>query len=510
MLLEVLDSAFQGFGLARTIRIVRAIAEQIIESEERVMAGIKFGTDGWRAVISEDFTFDNVKKVAQAMAEYINNDTKSLKVKDRRAVVGYDTRFLSDKYAELIACVFAANGIKTILADRPTPTPSVSFTIKDRALIGGVMITASHNPARYNGIKYKAYYGGSAGPDITKKFESYLGAGPVRYAPLDKAISDGMVEFDNIISRHLEFVKGYADLKLLKKSRLKVLVDSMYGTGNDYIAALLRGGKCRIDIIHNEKNPSFGGINPEPILPNLKELADKVKKGKYDIGLATDGDADRLGVALPNGKLLTGHKVMTLLLLHLLEDKKMKGDVIQTLCGTVLINKICGKYGLAMHETPVGFKYICEIMLEKDVLIGGEETGGVAFKDSMPERDGVLSGLLILEMMTMRKKGILGILKVIDKEYGTFEYRRLDLKYPDEKKPKLLELLKATPPKDVLGKKVVEIKTSDGYKFICEDASWLMLRLSGTEPILRVYAEAATEKKALDILGFGRKLADSV
>lgn len=474
------------------------------------MGGIKFGTDGWRAVISDDFTFDNVKKVAQSVASYINRDTKELNIRDRRVVIGYDTRFLSEKYAELIACVFAANGIKTVLSDRPTPTPSVSFTIKDRGMIGGIMVTASHNPARYNGIKYKAYYGGSAGPDITKKLEEYLGQSEIKYAPAAEMKASGMLTYENIIPKHLGFIKKYVDLKKLKKARLKVCVDSMYGTGNDYISELLSGGKIKVDTIHNIYNPGFGGINPEPIMPNLKELAERTKDGKYDIGLATDGDADRLGVALPNGKLLTGHKVMTLLFLHLLEDRKMRGAVVQTLCGTDLINKICRKYGLKMYETPVGFKYICELMLKEDVLIGGEETGGVAFKNSIPERDGVLSGLLILEMMAMRKKKILDILKAIDKEYGTYEYRRLDVKYPDEKKQRLMELLKSNPPKEVLGKKVVDINKLDGYKLICEDGSWLMLRLSGTEPILRVYAEASTEKKALAILKEGKKIASSV
>jgi alpha-D-glucose phosphate-specific phosphoglucomutase len=475
------------------------------------MGGIKFGTDGWRAVISEDFTFDNVKITAQAMADYITTDNgPASKVKDKRVVVGYDTRFLSAKYAELIASVLAANGIKTILAGKAAPTPSVSFAITDRALMGGVMVTASHNPARYNGIKYKAYYGGSAGPEITKKFEEYLGKSEVKYIPLDELKSKGMITIEDIIPKHLGFIKKYVNLGLLKRSRLKILVDSMYGTGDDHITDLLKGGKCKVDIIHNEVNPSFGGINPEPILPNLQELADKVKSGKYDIGIATDGDADRLGIALPNGKLLTGHKVMTLLLLHLFEDRKMRGGVVQTLCGTFLIEKICKKYGLKMYETPVGFKYICELMLKKDILIGGEETGGVAFKNSIPERDGILSGLLICEMMAMRKKKILQIMKSIDKEYGTYEYKRLDLKYPDEKKAKLMELLKTNPPKEVLGKRVIAVNTKDGYKFICEDSSWLMLRLSGTEPILRVYAEASTEKKALAILEFGKELAYSV
>jgi phosphomannomutase len=477
------------------------------------MGGVKFGTDGWRAVISEDYTFDNVKKVAQAVADYIREALTSgpeAKVKDRRLVIGYDTRFLSDKYAELVACVMAANGIKVILSDSPTPTPSVSFAITSKGLIGGIMITASHNPARYNGIKYKAYFGGSAGPEITKKLESSLGKNEPAFMAKPEAVAEGLISTENIISKHLAFIRSYANIALLKKTRLKVLVDSMYGTGNDYVAELICGGKCKVDTIHNENNPGFGGINPEPIMPNLKELADKTRKGAYDLGIATDGDADRLGIALPNGRLLTGHKVMSLLLLHLLEDRKMKGGVVQTLCGTVLINRICDKYGLKKYETSVGFKYICELMLKEDILIGGEETGGVAFKNSIPERDGILSGLLVLEMMAMRKSKILRILKDVDSEYGTFEYRRLDLKYPDDKKAKLMEFLKNSPPKEILGKKVVDINRKDGEKFICGDSSWLMMRLSGTEPILRVYAEAATEKKAFAILDFGKKLAESI
>ncbi len=474
------------------------------------MGGIKFGTDGWRAVISEDFTFENVRKVAQAVADFINRDCGDLKVKERKAVVGYDTRFLSDKYAELIACVFAANGIPTVLADRPTPTPVVSFTIKERGYVGGIMITASHNPARYNGIKYKAYYGGSASPEMTRKFEEYLGKSQIQYMSLDEAKSKGLVKLEDMTPKQLDFVKSYVNMKLIKNAKLKILVDSMYGTGDGYIAMLLKGGKCKVDTIHNERNPGFGNINPEPNPINMKELAMKTKAGKYDIGIATDGDSDRLGIALPNGKIMTGHKIMTLILLHLYEDRKMRGEIVQTICGTFLIEKICKKYGLKMHETPVGFKYICELMQTNDILIGGEETGGVAFKNSIPERDGILSGLLIVEMMAFRKKKILDILKAIDKEYGTYEYRRLDVKYPDDKKPKLMEMLKANPPREVIGNKVVEVKTPDGFKFICEDKSWLMLRLSGTEPILRIYAEAPSEKKALAILDFGKKLADSV
>ena len=474
------------------------------------MGAIKFGTDGWRAVISEDFTFDNVKKLAQAMSEYVVTQRDVLKDRQFKIVVGYDSRFLSEKYAELVACVMAGNGIGVILTDRPTPTPSISYAIKDQKLIGGVVITASHNPARYNGVKYKAWYSGSAEPEITGQFEAALGKNEPKFMPPAEAIKSGAIVIKDIIPAHLAFVKKYVNLSLIKKSDFKVLVDSMYGTGNDYIAELLKGGRCKVDTIHNEKNPSFGGINPEPIMPNLKEMADTVKKGRYAIGLATDGDADRLGVCDGNGKVLTGHKVMTLLLLHLFEDKKMKGDVVQTLCGTDLIGKICRKYGLKMHETPVGFKYIAEIIRTGDVLIGGEETGGVAFKGYIPERDGVLSGLLILEMMAMRKKKLADILKAVDKEYGTYEYRRLDARLPDEKKARLMEKLRNDPPKEVLGKKVVRVNSLDGYKFICEDGSWMMMRLSGTEPIVRIYAESSSQAKSLKILEFAKGIADSV
>ena len=474
------------------------------------MSRIKFGTDGWRAVISEDFTFDNVKICAQAMADHILSQKNVLKTREFKVAVGYDTRFLSYKYAELVACVTAANGIPTILADRPSPTPSVSYAIKDKNLIGGIVITASHNPARYNGMKYKAYYSGSAGSEITKAIEGLLGANEIKFRPLKELKKEGILTVEDIVSRHLAFIKKYVNLKLIKASNLKVLVDSMYGVGNSYIEELLKGGKVKVDTIHDQADPGFGGINPEPIMPNLKELADRTKKGRYSIGLATDGDADRLGVSMPDGKLLTGHKVMTLLLLHLLEDKKMRGDIVQTICGTVLIEKICRKYNLKMHETPVGFKYICDVMQKKDILIGGEETGGVAFKGYIPERDGILSGLLILEMMAMRRRRIEDIMKSIDKEYGTYEYRRLDMRVPDEKKTRLMEYLKNNRFKKILDKELTEVKTYDGYKFICKDRSWFMMRLSGTEPIVRIYAEAPNEKIAFKMLDFGKKLIEKI
>ncbi|MEA3329064.1 MAG: phosphoglucomutase/phosphomannomutase family protein [Candidatus Omnitrophota bacterium] len=463
---------------------------------------IKFGTDGWRAIISEDFTFDNVKIVAQALADFINKDQHA---KSKQIVVGYDTRFLSSTYAQLISCVLAANGIKVLLTDRPTPTPAVSFTIVGRKMGGGIVVTASHNPAEFNGIKYKAYYGGSADPEIIKKIEQELYRERTRFLPLEEALKS-LLTIEDVIPSYLKAVADYVDLELLKKSKFNLLVDVMYGAGNSYIGKLLAGGACRVETIHSRPNPGFGGRRPEPSAENLQETAELIKKGNYDLGLATDGDVDRLGVITPQGEVISGHKVMALLLKHLVEDKKLSGSVVQTICGTVLINKMCEKYGLKIHETPVGFKYICEIMRKEKVVVGGEETGGVGFRDFIPERDGILSGLLILELMACRQKGIVEILDEMEKEYGRFIYLRKDVAYPDqEKKKKLISNLKNNPPGDILGKKINEIKAEDGIKFICSDLSWLLIRPSGTEQLVRIYSEASSREQAEQMIEVGKK-----
>ena len=476
------------------------------------MARIKFGTDGWRAVISEDFTFENVKIVAQAVADYIKSEkrkTKSEKLSGRKLalVVGYDTRFLSEKYAELVSCVLAANGIKVVLADRSTPTPSVSFNIRHRKFFGGVMITASHNPARYNGIKYKGHFGGSVDETVTDKIESRLYKSKVKFMDKKVAFKNGTIKIENLIPLHIASVKKYADMALLKNADLKVLIDSMNGTGARHIEELLKGTNNKITTINSARDPYFGGKAPEPNERLLGETAQIVKKGNFDVGLATDGDGDRLAVILPNGRVLSGHKVMTLLLLYLLEDRGMKGGVVQTICGTALIDKIATSYGLKTYETSVGFKYIAGVMNKEDVLLGGEETGGVAFKGWLPERDAILSGLLILEFLAHRKKSLVKIIEGINKMYGTYVYKRYDARYAPDKKKKLLKTLKAKPFKSVLGKDVVCVKSFDGFKFIRSDGSWLMLRPSGTEQKLRIYSEAHSDKEALELIDFGKQFA---
>jgi len=491
------------------------------------MGKIKFGTDGWRAVISDEFTFENVKIVAQAMADYIKSQKFRLrqgfggqaKIKGKKSelygkryqiVIGYDTRFMSEKYAELMASVFAGNGIKVILADRPTPTPSVSFNIKKKNLFGGVMITASHNPAPYNGIKYKCWFGGSAGKDVTDSMEKSLYRSKVKFLEKGQAIKKGLFRMENIIPFHLKFIKTYADMKLLNKAGLRILVDSMNGTGCFYIEEILKNSNNKVTTINGERDVYFSGRSPEPNEYQLRSTSQIIKKKRYDLGIVTDGDADRLGVILPSGKVLSGHKVMTLLLLHLLEDRKKRGGIVQTICGTALLDKIASKYRLKVFETPVGFKYIADIFNKENILLGGEETGGVAFKGWLPERDGILSGLLIIEMMAFRKKALKKILDDVEKEYGSYIYKRYDLYYPVDRRKKLAAFLKKRPFSKILDKRVISMKSYDGFKFILEDGSWLMLRPSGTEPKLRVYSEGRSEKEAVKLVEFGKKFASGI
>lgn len=461
---------------------------------------IKFGTDGWRAIISEDFTFENVRVVSQAVADHF-------KGKGVTFAVGYDWRFLSEKYAELVSEVLAANNIKVLLSDKAVPTPLVSMAIKNQKLSGGIMITASHNPPMYNGIKIKASYASSADEKITKSVESLLGKNKVKSISLEDGIASGSIETIDLKPGYMKFIRSYIDLDLLKKSKLNVLVDCMYGVGDGYIKEILGDTGIKITEMRAGRDPLFGGISPEPIPKNLGPVFQEMKNKDYDIAIVNDGDADRICAVMPGGGYLSAGQIMALLLLHFVEDKKWKGSVVKTVSNTTLIERIAKKYALKLHETPVGFKYICRIMLDEDVLIGGEESGGIGVKNYMPERDGILLGILLVEMMAHRKKGILAIMDDVEKEYGRFRYTRIDMEYPDDKKKKLMALLKASPPKKILQKPIKETKTYDGFKFILEDGSWLIMRLSGTEPILRVYAEASSDKEAQQYLEFGKNIA---
>ncbi len=464
---------------------------------------IKFGTDGWRAVISDDFTFDNVRIVSQAIAEHFKKENATI-------VIGYDWRFLSERYAELVAEVLAGNGIRALLSDRAVPTPLVSLAIKNKGLSGGIVITASHNPPTYNGIKIKAPYAGSADEKITRSIESCLGKNTIRDTPLKKAIDSGIVQLVDLRPDYMRFIKSYIDMGLLKKSRFNVLVDCMHGVGDGYIQEILKETGIKITQMRAGRNPLFGGVNPEPIPKNLDAVFEKMRESEYDIAIVNDGDADRIGAVMPKGRYISAGQIMALLLLHFIEDKKWRGSVVKTISNTTLIERIAKKYNLRLHETPVGFKYICRFMLDEDVLIGGEESGGIGVKGYIPERDGMLLGILLIEMMAHRDKGIVDIMNHVEAEYGRFCYKRIDMDYTDDKKKRLMGFLKETPLKKILQRQVKEIKSYDGYKFILDDDSWLIMRLSGTEPILRIYAEASSDNLAEEYLEFGREIALSI
>ncbi len=450
---------------------------------------IKFGTDGWRAIIADTYTFENLRTISQAVADYVGAGKK--------VAVGYDTRFLSDKFAAECAKVLRNNGVQVLLSDRPTPTPALSFCVKNRGFDLGVMITASHNPPEYNGFKIKVATGGAAGEDVTKAVEALLGKNPVKGTPPGAA----SLKAEDITKEYVKFIRGYIDLKRIKPKKFKVLVDSMYGSGDSFMAEVLKGTNIRLEMIHNTINPSFGGTRPEPLEQNLEVLKERVKKEKFDLGIALDGDADRIAAVAPGGVFIHPQKILGLLTLHLSQDRKWSGGLVKTICGSTMMDNIAKFLKIKLYETPVGFKYISDLMVREDVVAGGEEAGGMGVKNYIPERDGTVAGLLLLEMMVYRNKDMLKILTEVEKQFGRYYYVRDDL-HLDHK----AVLRKEDMPGELLGKKVVEIKDYDGLKLICEDESWLMFRGSGTEPLMRLYAEAKSLAQAKKLLLLGREL----
>lgn len=465
---------------------------------------IKFGTDGWRAMMDKEFTFENVAIVAQAFADYLNEDfQKRPRPAPPKVVIGYDYRKNSENFAAAFAEVLTANGIQALLASQACTTPAVSFTIVDRKYDAGVVVTASHNPPHYNGIKIKTDFGGSADKTITDAIEKRLGTHAVKKQPF----SPQNPTLDDLNARYLEFLKGYLKLETIRNARYRILVDSMHGAGARHIENILKGGKVRITTIRANRDITFGGVNPEPIPINLTSSIELMRKNEFDLCVVTDGDADRVGAIRPGGEFVTPGIILSLIMLHMVEDLKKTGSVVTTISNTALIYKVARKLGLQVHETPVGFKYVCEIMRRENVLIGGEESGGIGFQNYLYERDGLLSGLLLVEMMAMRKQSFAEILGAVEKEYGKLYYVRNDLAYPNELKPKLFRHLSDNPPKKLAGLPVRETKSQDGMKFILQDDSWLLFRLSGTEPILRIYSEATSQELAQALVNYGKELA---
>jgi len=450
---------------------------------------IKFGTDGWRGVIGDNYTFANLKIVSQAVADYLGSGKK--------VAVGFDTRFMSDTFAQVTAEILKNNNIKVTLSDRSIPTPALSFTVKKRSLDLGIMITASHNPAEYNGFKIKVSSGGAASPEVTENIERRLGKTPVK----EKKAGAGRILKEDLIVDYVKFIRSYIDFKRIKNKKFKVLVDTMYGSGDSFIASILKGANIRLEFLHNSNNPSFGGRRPEPIEENLEELMSRVKQEKFDLGIALDGDADRIAAVGPGGVFINPQKILGLLALHLNQDRHWTGGLVKTIAGSTMIDKIAKHLKVKLYETPVGFKYISDLMEKEDILAGGEEAGGVGVKGYIPERDGTVAGLLLIEMMVYRNKNILKILNEMEKQFGSYYYLRADLEVH-----KRITLKKENLPKELLGSKVIQIKDYDGLKLICQDESWLMFRVSGTEPIVRVYTEAKSLNRSRRLLTWGSDL----
>jgi phosphomannomutase len=458
---------------------------------------IKFGTDGWRGIIADDFTFDNVRRVTGAIASYVLNHEDA----GRGVVVGYDTRFASQRAARVSAEVLAGAGIAVKLASDYTPTPAVSLAVKNMAAAGGVVITSSHNPWNWNGVKFKGKFGGSATPAIMKVIEVELRAGAM---PNGKK---GSIEEIDLKRAYVEAVCGFADMELIRKANFKFAIDSMYGSGRGVLAQIFNDHGIQHVAIRQELNPLFPGINPEPIQPHIALLQETVVKHGCHAGFATDGDADRIGAVAEDGSFVDSHKIFSVLLRWLLVRKKWPGDVVRAFNTTLMLDRIAAKYGRKLHECPIGFKYIADLMMEREIVIGGEESGGIGYSRYLPERDGILNSLLLANVMAEEGKPLGQLVADLQREFGPHHYGRRDLHIPEDIKQSAIQRARSEQTKRLGRYSVLKKEGLDGIKFFL-DASrngngaepWILFRASGTEPLLRVYAEAASPELVEEIL----------
>jgi alpha-D-glucose phosphate-specific phosphoglucomutase len=475
---------------------------------------VKFGTDGWRAIISEEFTFANLRLVAQAIADFVREENPA----DPSVVIGFDTRFLSDRYAAEVARVMAGNDIHAWLARADTPTPAISYAVANRKATAGVMITASHNPPRYNGVKLKAAYGGSASPEQNRRVERLLADNQAhhrepRLMDLEEALRAGrIVKFDPAWA-YYEHLGTLVNLDIIHEGELRVVHDAMYGAGRRTISEMLMRSRTHVVNLRDEMNPGFGGIHPEPIAKHLTLLASTMLSGNYHAGLATDGDADRIGAIDARGQFVDPHRIFGLILRYLLRQRNWRGRVVRTVSTTRMIDRIAAEFGLPVVETPVGFNHIADLMLGNGadgqrVVMGGEESGGMSVQGHIPEGDGVLMGLLLLEVMAEAHKPLHVLVDELLATYGPAQYARTDLKITRPvAKAALAEKLVNAAPDAIAGVAIEEVRTSDGIKYYLDDGSWLLIRPSGTEPVLRVYAEAPDDRRVRALLDFGEAIA---
>jgi alpha-D-glucose phosphate-specific phosphoglucomutase len=461
------------------------------------MTEIKFGTDGWRGIIADDFTFDNVRRVAGAIASYV------LKHEDptRGVIVGYDTRFASDRAARAVAQVIAAAGISVLLADDYVPTPAVSYNVKKLGAAGGVLVTSSHNPWNWNGVKFKAKFGGSATPAIMKFIEDELAAGAM---PAGKP---AQVEVVDLKPPYVEAVCQFADLDLIRKANFKFAIDSMYGSGRGVLPGIFDKNAIQYVAIRQEVNPLFPGINPEPIPPHVAMLQETVVKEKCHAGLATDGDADRIGAVTEDGSFVDAHKCFAVLLQWLLARKKWPGDVVRAFNTTRMVDRIAAKHGRRLHEVSIGFKYAADVMMKQEILIGGEESGGIGYGRFLPERDGILNALLLANVMAEEGKPLGQLVEDLQREFGAHYYGRRDLHVSDEIKNDAIRRASDASMTRLGVFPVLRKENLDGIKFFLDAPrngdgadAWVLFRASGTERLLRVYVEAATPELVEEIL----------
>ena len=472
------------------------------------MEEIKFGTDGWRAVIAEGFTFANLERVAQATAEHWKKHRP--RGTRKKVVIGCDRRFLADQFAERTAEVFAGNGFEVILGASPAPTPAVSFAVKAEKAVGGLVITASHNPARFCGFKLKGHFGGSAAPKACQAVEALLDAKPVKRVDLCLAKRRRLLRVKDLHGPHARAICKLVDFELIANSGLNFAHDALFGVGAGVFENILASTRCKITTLNAAHDPFFGGIHPEPIVHNYGPSAEYLRKHPHDLCLVTDGDADRVGGMDGRGNALTTHQIICLLLHHYISNRNQRGRVVKALTTTSMVDRMCEAHGLELLETGVGFKYICTEMQKGDVLLGFEESGGIGFSGHIPERDGILAGLILLELLATEKISITKLLAKLEKKFGPHRYDRLDTHYPLEKRAMLMRHCANNPPDKLAGSPVREVKTFDGVKYIAANGAWLMLRGSGTEPVLRIYAEAKSGVIAIKLIRLGMKLTRQV
>jgi len=465
---------------------------------------IRFGTEGWRAIMAEEFTAANVRLVTQAIADHLRAARSR-----GRVVVGYDTRFLSDRFANVVAEVLAGNGLHVVLGTQAVPTCAVSRYVVSARATAGIVVTASHNPPEYNGLKVKESFGGSATTETVASIERRLGRTKVKRVAMDDALARRMVRRADLAPRYLQGLRQFVNLPAIRRSRLRVVADPMHGAAGRTIEQLVSGGggRCRVETIRADADPRFGGQAPEPIASHLVPLRNAVRRSRADLGIANDGDADRIGIIAPDGAWLNPGQVLCLLLEHLVGVRRMGGAVVKTVSNTMMINRMADDLGLRLFEVPVGFKHVARLMLEEDIVIGGEESGGIGVKGYLPERDGIANGLLLLEAMAMSRRRLPVMLRDLERRYGRWCYGRRDLHVKPSQVERLFTRLSTSPPGRMAHLPVTRINRLDGMKLMSRDDSWLLFRRSGTEPIVRIYAESPSSRTLQGLLAFGVRLA---